>query len=517
MTEPAQGGERGRQLALATPHALSTTAGVEAFRRGGNALDAALAAAASLTVTLPDNCSLGGDLIAIVRRPNGQVIVVNASGPAPASIDVDAVRERHGHEMPAFTADTVTVPGVLDGWETIWGLGAERPWAEIFSAAIEQARFGVPVADSVATALEGHSDRLRSDPGMAEIFFGSGQALDVGETLVQRELALTLEQVADAGARAFYEGPVGATWITSITANGSALSVEDLADFRSEVTDPLVAEEGGQEMFVAPPNSQGALLLKTLAVLDAWDLDPLSGDAPKFAAAFQAASDARARHLADPRAAAVPLDVLVGETNHADEPARPVRNGSGDTVASVAADNEGWAVSLIQSLFDSFGCGMLDPRTGIIAHNRGSFFSLDPSSPNVFAPKKRPAHTLSPMLVHEDGQLRNVLGTMGGLAQTQILTHVLMHLRRGRNVAEAVGAPRWTLGALEAHGDRAVIQAEADVAKEAVDALRADGWSTNTIPARSLDVGDAAAISRDRDGTLSAAADARGSGSAVVA
>jgi gamma-glutamyltranspeptidase/glutathione hydrolase len=506
-----------RRLALATPHAIATTAGVEAFQRGGNALDAALAAAASLTVALPDNCSPGGDLIAIVRRPDGQVVVVNASGPAAAAIDVDAVRERHGNEMPAFTADTVTVPGLLDGWETIWRLGAERPWAEVFSAAIEQARSGVPVAQSVATALERYSDRLRSDPGMARVFFGSGRALAVGETLVQRELASTLEHVAEAGARAFYEGPVGATWLTSMTAEGSALSVDDLVGFGSEVTDPLVAADGGREILVAPPNSQGALLLKTLAILDSWDLDPLSRDAPMFAAAFQVASDARKRYLADPRVAEVQLDLLVRKTNHADEPpAGTVRNGSGDTVALVAADSEGWAVSLIQSLFDSFGCGVLDPHTGIIAHNRGSFFSLDPSSPNVLAPGKRPAHTLSPVLVHEGGQLRNVLGTMGGLAQTQILTHVLMHLRRGGNVAEAVSAPRWTLGALEAHGDRAVIQAEANVAGDAVDALRAGGWSINTIPARSLDVGDAAAISRDGDGTLSAAADPRGPGSAVV-
>jgi gamma-glutamyltranspeptidase len=517
MTEAAQGGRRDRQLALATPHSLSTTAGVEAFRRGGNALDAALTAAASLTVALPDNCSLGGDLIAIIRRPDGQVVVVNASGPAAAAIDVDAVRERHGHGMPSFTADTVTVPGLLDGWETIWDLGAERPWAEIFSAAIEQARCGVPVAASVATALELYSDRLRSDPGMARVFFDSGHPLAVGETLVQREVAVTLERVAEAGARVFYEGPVGLTWLTSVTAHGSALSVEDLAGFKSEVTDPLVAEGGGREIFVAPPNSQGALLLKTLAILDVWDLDPLSGDAPKFAAAFQAASDALARYLADPRAVDVRLDLLVSETNHADAPpAPPVRNGSGDTVALVAADNEGWAVSLIQSLFDSFGCGVLDPHTGIIAHNRGSFFSLDPGSPNVLAPGKRPAHTLSPILVNEDGQLRNVLGTMGGLAQTQILTHVLMHLRRGENVADAVGAPRWTLGALEAHGDRAVIQAEANVPGKAVDSLRAGGWSIKKIPPHSLDVGDAVALNRAADDTLSVAADPRGPGSAVV-
>ena len=505
------------QLALATPHALSTSAGVEAFRRGGNALDAALAAAASLTVTLPDNCALGGDLIAIVRRPDGDVSVINASGPAAADVEVEGLRERHGLTMPAFSADTVTVPGLLDGWETIWRLGAERPWEAIFGAATEQACEGVPVAESVATALDRYSARLRSDPGMSHVFFASGRALGVGETLVQRELASTLEHVAEAGARAFYEGEIGRTWLEAVIERGSALSPDDLAGFETEVAEPLVGAHAGQQVFAAPPNSQGALLLKTLAMIRDEELDPLSEDAPRFAAAFEAATDARAQYLADPRVVDVSLDLLLGvEDRPTSSPHRPARDGSGDTVALVAADQKGWAISLIQSLFDSFGCGILDPHTGIIAHNRGSFFSLDPTSLNVLAPGKRPVHTLSPALVQEEGRLQNVLGTMGGLAQTQILTHVVMHLRRGGGVAEAVGAPRWTLGAIEAQGDSAAIQAEADVPQQAIDALRAGGWSITRIPARSLDVGDAAAICRDDAGELSAAADPRGPGAAVV-
>jgi gamma-glutamyltranspeptidase len=505
-----------RRLALATPHAIATTAGVEAFQRGGNALDAALAAAASLTVVLPDNCSLGGDLFALVHRPDGHVAVINASGPAAAAVDVHSLRERYGRSMPAFTVDTVTVPGLLAGWDAIWTFGASRPWPEVFTAAVEHSRSGVPVAESVATALERYSDRLRSDPGMARVFFPSGRPLALGETLVQGELASTLELLGDAGVRAFYEGSLGRTWLQSVTGKGSDLSEDDLAAFEAELAEPLVATYGSREVLTAPPNSQGALLLKTLALLGGDDLDPLSESAPALAEAFHAAADARSRYLADPRAAEVPLDLLLTDTDKPDAPGGEPRNGSGDTVAVAAADDEGWGISLIQSLFDSFGCGVLDPATGIIAHNRGSFFSLDPNSLNVLAPRKRPAHTLSPALVRDDGELRNVLGTMGGLAQTQILTHVLMHLSAGRGVADAIRAPRWTVGSIEAHGDSRSVQAEANVPAPAVEALRAQGWPITTIPALSLDVGDAVAIHRAADGELSAAADPRGPGSAIV-
>jgi gamma-glutamyltranspeptidase len=503
-------------LALATPHAIATTAGVDAFRRGGNAIDAALAAAASLTVVLPDNCALGGDLIALVRRPDGHVSVINASGPAPAAVDVGRLRERHGQSMPAFSVDTVTVPGLLAGWEAIWALGASRPWSEMFVAAIEQSRSGVPVAESVANALERYADRLRTDAGMASVFFPSGGPLAVGETLVQEALASTLEQLADAGVRAFYDGQVGQTWLESMKARGSSLSEDDLAAFEPELSEPLAATYGGREILTAPPNSQGALLLKTLAMVGGDHLDPLSGSAPRLAEAFEAAADARSRYLADPRAAEVPLELLLGDADLPHRRSEEARNGSGDTVALVAADEEGWAISLIQSLFDSFGCGLLDAATGIIAHNRGSFFSLDPDSPNVLAPGKRPAHTLTPVMVREDGALRYVLGTMGGLAQTQILTHLILQLGLGRPVEAAVAAPRWILGSLEAHGAHAAVQAEEGVAEAATAALSEDGWSVTRLEALSLSVGESVGLERLAGGDLEAAADPRGLGAAVV-
>jgi gamma-glutamyltranspeptidase len=513
---PAGATQAGRRLALATPHELSTRAGGEAFAAGGNALDAALAAAASLTVTLPDNCGLGGDLFALVHSPDGDVKVINASGPAASAIDVDRVRRSHGEAMPFFSAEAVTVPGILRGWEALAGMGAERPWASVFAAATAQARDGVPLAGSAAAALAKDRQRLASDPGMAQAFFVDGEPRTEGERVVQARLAETLEQLSEEGVRAFYEGPIGEKWLTCLRGRGSDLDQGDLARFEVEATEPISEAYGDLEILTAPPNSQGALLLQTLAGAERDGVrDPLSAQAPILARAFAMAADTRERLLADPRQADVSLaQLLAGSPATATAPAE--RRASGDTVALVAADSDGWAVSLIQSLFDSFGCGILDPETGIIAHNRGSFFSLDPDSPNVLAPGKRPAHTLTPVMVREGGALRYVLGTMGGLAQTQILTHLILQLGMGRRVEAAVGAPRWILGSLEAHGAHAAVQAEEGVAEAATAALSQDGWSVTPLEALSLAVGESVGLERVAGGDLGAAADPRGLGAAVV-
>ena len=505
-----------RRLALATPHELSTRAGSKAFAAGGNALDAALAAAASLTVTLPDNCGWGGDLLALVHSPDGDVKVINASGPAASASDLDRARRSYGEALPAFSPESVTVPGILRGWEALAGLGTERPWASIFEVATTQAREGVALADSAATALAAEPQRLGSDPGMAQVFFVDGKPRTAGERIGQTRLAETLEQLAEHGVGAFYEGSIGEKWLNCMRSHGSDLDRADLARFEVEATEPICGAYGDLEVLTAPPNSQGALLLQTLAGADRDGVsDPLSTQAPVLARAFAMAADARERLLADPRQADVSLEQLL-----ADPPApttAPVeRRASGDTVALVAADTDGWAISLIQSLFYSFGCGILDPETGIVAHNRGSFFSLDPESPNVLAPGKRPAHTLTPVIVRKEGALRYVLGTMGGLAQTQILTHLVLQLGMGRSVEAAVGAPRWILGSLEAHGADVAVQAEEDVAEAATVALSESGWPVTRLKARSLSVGESVGLERLPNGDLEAAADPRGLGAAVL-
>jgi gamma-glutamyltranspeptidase/glutathione hydrolase len=412
----------------------------------------------------------------------------------------------------------VTVPGLLAGWEALWARGARLPWADAFTAAVVQARDGVPIARSVANALADQPARLRADEGMRELFYPDGEPLPAGAALRQPRLADTLEQIAATGTRAFYDGDLGARWLANLA---SALTADDLASFAPEITTPLRASRGGQEVLTAPPNSQGVLLLLILGALDPDDavLDPLTADAPRLAAAFDDAARARDGFLADPRFSDAPDELLarVLDGSPAASPSAstttPRPTPRGDTVAIVAADGEGRAVSLIQSLYYAFGAGILDPATGISAHNRGSFFRLDPSSPNVIAPGKRPAHTLMPAIVEEHGSLRAVLGTMGGAGQPEILTHVLLHLRRGLSCESAVAAPRWLLKPDEG-GAATLVAAEPAVPADAITALSAAGWPTRKVSAARGEAGEAQLIVRHPGGSYEAASDPRSQGAA---
>jgi gamma-glutamyltranspeptidase/glutathione hydrolase len=508
--------------AIASPFDLSSDAGADAFTAGGNAIDAALATAVSLAVALPDNCALGGDMIALLRDPDGSVTTINSSGPAAAAVSAEELRQEHGQAMPIVGAPTVTVPGILAGWEALWAHGANLPWSDAFAAGIDQARDGVPVAPSVATALIVEEAHLRRDPGLSEIFYPGGQALTVGERLVQPRLAETLEQIRDGGAATLYSGPLGESFLGTLNARGSDLSKDDLASFEPEMTAALQGDFLGLEVHTAPPNSQGAVWLMILEQLTGADhaLDPLSDRAPELAMAVQAAGDARTAYLADPRYADVDLRHFRGGRpdveNTDQEVGSGLPSGKGDTVAIVAADGEGRAISLIQSLFYRFGTGILDPGTGIIAHNRGASFSLDPESPNCVAPRKRPAHTLTPGLVCRNGELEYVIGTMGGLAQPQVLTQVLLGLCRGLDCEDALGVPRWLVGGIAGEAGPSGLLAEAGVPAKARAALGAQGWQISELPPLSADAGEAHVIAAEPDG-YSAESDPRSKGSALTA
>jgi gamma-glutamyltranspeptidase len=336
--------------------------------------------------------------------------------------------------------------------------------------------------------------------------------------LVQSKLAGTLEAIAAHGPAVFYAGPVGKAWLETMHEFGSRITADDLATYVPETTPALSSERNGLEVATSPPNSQGLLLLMSLGLVDKREsvLDPLSEQAAVLAEIFRAATEVRSAHLADPRFAEVPVHEIVAGLQVAASGRGSPRAGHGDTVALVTADGEGRAVSLIQSLFDSFGVGVLDQRTGILTHNRGTFFSLDPRSPNILEPGKRPVHTLTPVIVSEGGQLRYVLGTMGGLAQTQILTQVMLHLQRGRSPEEAVALPRWTVGGIEASSSQVPIQAEGRVPTTAIEALATAGWPIVRLEDFDFQAGEAQVIEHLPDGRLIAASDPRSDGTALA-
>ncbi|MEV4063907.1 gamma-glutamyltransferase [Nonomuraea dietziae] len=479
--------------AVATPHALATAAAEEAVANGGNALDAALAAATTLSVVYPHNTSVGGDLIALVRDPEGRITCVNASGPAPATADRAALAARHGALMPVTGPDTITVPGAVAGWAALHEAGAALKWSACFKAAVRHAD-ATPVVPGLAEAIAEAAELIAADPGMREVFSHGGRPLTENDTLRQPALAATLADLAAHGPSTLYGGPLGRRL-------SGVLDLADLAAFEVERTAPLSRPLRGHDVHTSPPNTHGFLLLQALAATEPLPL------------AFHRGIADRNAHLADPRFVPVDVDALLDPARALTPSPPPAVTGraTGDTVAVVAADSEGWAVSLIQSLFHSFGSGVLDPSTGVLLHNRGSFFSLDPASPNVIAPGKRPAHTLMPVMVTRHGRLVWVAGTMGGKAQPQILTQVLLRLLEGADPAAAVAAPRFVVGGLEAGQREDTVSVEAD--HEELAALTASGAPAVTLPPRSEWVGHAQVVAAR---PFAAGSDPRSDGRAAV-
>jgi gamma-glutamyltranspeptidase len=515
---------RGRRLAIATPLAAATRAALDG---GGTAVDAAVTACAVLAVAYPHMCSIGGDLFALLRRPTGEVVAVNGNGAAPAAADAEALRRREGR-MPLTGPATITVPGVVAAWRSLLEMEGTRGLGDALAPAVRLAAEGCRVAPSLARAIAIHRRALARDPGMASVFLPGGHPLGAGDPLRQPVLASTLEALAETEGRALYDGPVGRRFAAGLRALGCPMTPEDLSAHRTELAAPLAVGYREHEILTHPPNSQGFLLLETVRVLEELGvgLDASGPRAGLVARAFAAVSRDRERYLADPRSAPVPVEELLSDAHvrqvaarvregRAGAPMPPARPARGDTVAVVAADGEGRAVSIIQSIFHSFGAGILEPATGIVCQNRGACFTLDPASPNVLEGGKRPAHTLMPVLVRRGEAVRFVGGTMGGLAQPQIHVHVLGHvLERGTDVGAAVAAPRWVVGSLEAGGPTEVIFAERIALERCGPALRASGLPVVEIADLNEEVGHAQYIRVGEDGALEAASDPRADGEA---
>jgi gamma-glutamyltranspeptidase len=494
------------RTAIATPEPQATAAGERVLAAGGNALDAALAAAAVLTVTFPHNCALGGDLFALVRDPDGTTLAINGSGPAPAAADAGALRRR-SPVMPLRGPDTVTVPGVVAGWERLHAAGATFPARELLGDAIRLAADGTEVSANLAAAIAEELTGIQADPGLRDVFAPGGAPLRAGERLRQPALAASLRELAAGGARALYDGALGERLATGLARLGCALRASDLHGFAAETGPPLRGRFRDLDVLTSPPNSQGVLLLQALAALDAsGPEDPLGADAGLLAEILRRGGLQREAELAD---AELDRERWLGAARIAEllEAASPAGHATsrptGDTIALVAVDGDGRAVSLIQSLFWAFGALLLEPDTGIVVHNRGALFSLEPGHPNELAPGRRPAHTLMPVLIERAGELRYALGTMGGRAQPQIHAQVLLRLLAGASAQAAVDAPRWVVD-----GDGTAL-VEESIGDAVVESLRAAGLDPRPQPRMSDELGHAQAIAVAPDGSLDVGSDPR--------
>ena len=525
----------GDRWAVATPHPDASQAAAAAFAAGGNAVDAALHAAVTLAVVYPHMCGVGGDLFALVQNPDGKLVAVDSSGRAPAGADPDGLRAAHGTSMPDTGPETITVPGAVAGWNAVHDQGAALPWPEAFAAGIDAAE-GFPVSRDLAWSIGRRADELRSDPGFAAVFFADGIPSE-GDRLVQPALAGTLRALAQDGFGSFYTGDVGARFVRGIRALGAPISTEDLAGHTADLFPPLRGRYRGLDVSVTPPGSQGFVLLEALAAVERLgiDPDPTGPDAATLGRILMAAASDRDRHLADPEAMKIHVSSLLDD-GHIAALCDVVRGGldghpvsspvsrpilgqphvPGDTIALVAADADGWGVSLIQSLYGGFGAGILEPSTGIVPHDRGACFTLEPGHPNELAPGKRPAHTLMPVAVHRDGDLVALTGTRGGHGQPQIdLMTLVRAFDLGLDPFEAVAGPRWLVGGMSPLEGEPWIEAEGSVPEAVRASLGSAGFQVETLGEVDRAVGHAQLLRID-GATLVAGSDPRADGGAMA-
>jgi gamma-glutamyltranspeptidase/glutathione hydrolase len=524
---------------VASPHPLATAAGVDVLRRGGTALDAAVAAGATLAVVYPHMTGLGGDSFWLVWDAVAQRLLgLDACG-AAARLATPELYRRHG--LAAIPSRgplaAITVPGAVDGLATAhrWShehLGSPLAWGDLLQDAIARARDGFPVSPCFTRVTAGARDLQGpgDEPALAPFrvaYLPGGAVPAEGTVLRQPRLAATLETLAADGPAAFYHGAVAAAIGRACEAAGSPLRAADLAAHRSRWVEPVTVPYRGGHAASLPPPSQGLAALAILGMLEARDVAAAAADPADYVhllvEATKLAFADRDRWLADPDVAPAPVGRLLDPgylRRRADriDPGRaapgllPPGLEGGDTVACVTADGAGHRVCLIQSLYHEWGSGLLAGETGVVLQNRGAAFQLDPRHANVLAPGKRPAHTLTPFMWLRDGQPRLVAGTMGGEGQPQTLAALTTRVvDLGLDLAAAVEAPRWLYGRTWGAPSRA-LALEGRFAPPVVITLRARGHPVRVVEPWSDSMGHAQAIWATPDGRLVGAGDPRADG-----
>jgi gamma-glutamyltranspeptidase len=497
-------------VALAAPHPEAVAAGERAVAAGGNAIDAALAAAVMLTVVYPHQCAIGGDLIALVRDPQCATTAIIAAGTAPSAI---ASVSTEWTVVPRQGAPSVTVPGMVAGWQALAARGASLDLAPAFAGAAAAAREGVAISAGLARAIDSRAEAVATDPGLSAVFAPAGSPLGEGDVFVQEALARTLDALAE-DPNDFYTGATAALLVDALQRAGGVHTADDFAAYAPEEVAALTAQVGGRTWSVAPPPSAGALVLGVVAAgLDA------DGEVD-LAALVQASARgvaARGAHLGDPRVAPVDVSGLLELTVPENVRPRVEARASGDTASVVAIDDAGWAVTIVQSVYFTFGAGMLDPETGVLFHNRGSAFTMDPLSPARLTPGARPPHTLCPLIVEDDDAVV-VAGCQGGRAQPWILSQLLADPSSHRAPLDGLLArPRWIVGDADLGFDRLTLAAEPGVADAAFDGALAAGIPRAELPALADVAGHVQLVRRVFDiDALDAASDPRADGVGLV-
>jgi gamma-glutamyltranspeptidase/glutathione hydrolase len=433
---------------VATGHPLASDAALDVLKAGGNAFDAALCASGVLSVVKSYHCGLGGDLFGIFYSVDqGKLLVLNGSGRAPKKI----CRELFWQGIPHRGVLAASTPGTVDGWVELAAKLGSRTLAELLEPAIHYADSGFPVFPHLANVIRASEKTLGADPAWSRIFLQHGKIPHLGDLFVQKDLAATLRIIADGGREAFYAGDIARSIVRASERHSGCFSLEDFAAHRSRWEQPLSTNYREYEVCVPPPNSFGLLLLLQLKYLAQYDVAKYGHNSPGYVSlAVKAKEEAwRAGQfwIADPDQHQYEKvrEFLVRFPREitANGAVAEAEQGSSTTYVAAADKFGNWA-SLIQSVHQSFGCGIVVDGTGMVLNNRMSGFNLIPGHPNQLAPGRLPAHTLSPALILRGGRPVAAIGTPGGLGQTQFLAQTLCNLFDfNMNIQEAIEAPRW--------------------------------------------------------------------------
>lgn len=440
----------------ATSQPLATQTAIDILKRGGNAIDAAIAANAVLGLVEPTGNGMGGDLFAIVWDAGTERLYgLNASGRSPASLTLAEFKKRGLDAIPSYGPLPVSVPGTVDGWFELHARFGSLPMDQILAPAITYAREGFPLTEIIAYYWKGGAERLGEYPGFAETFMPNGRAPEKGEIFKNPNLANTLQKIAEGGRDAFYRGDIARTIDAYMKRNGGFLSYEDLAEHTSEWVDPVSTDYRGFTVWELPPNGQGIAALQILNILEGYDIASLDFGSPEyihlFTEAKKLAFEDRAKFYADPDFNAIPVDWLISKAYAAQrreliDPNRAATHfdageaalGTGETIYLTVADRHGNMVSLIQSNYRGMGSGMSPDGLGFVLQDRGELFNLEQGHFNSYAPRKRPFHTIIPAFVTKDGVPFMSFGVMGGAMQPQGHAQIVINMVDfGMNLQEA--------------------------------------------------------------------------------
>ena len=509
---------------VATSQPTATATALQILRRGGNAMDAAVAASAVLCVTEPLSTGIGGDCFLLYHEAAaGKLHALNGSGRAPGRATPNAVRGQGMTEVPERGILSVTVPGAVDAWQAAVERFGTLDLGALLQPAIEYAEAGFAVTPVVASDWQRQAGLLRQSADSARSYLVDNRAPVVGSRHCFPDLARSLRLIAGQGKDAFYRGPLAEEIVRFSHAHNGLLELDDFASHRSEWVEPVAGDYRGLTIFEVPPNSQGITALMTLNILGQADLENLQHLGPAHihlvAEAFKLAQAEGARHIADPSFSDVPVQALLSAPFAQQQYARidpdsaipwPVSPGlpvHRDTVYLTVADRDRNIVSFINSIFHPGGSGMVAGNTGVLLQNRGAGFVLDEDHENCIAPGKRPMHTILPAMACRNGKPVLSFGVMGGHYQPLGHAWVISNwLDFGMDLQQAIDAPRF-------HADNGVLRVERPVLQSTREALLRLG---HQVVESELPIGGAQMIYIDRDGgVLHGASDPRKDGCAL--